>query len=332
LVQRRRLDRSAYPLASPACRVPPPQRILVPLPLPLRSVNAWLFDGSPAALVDCGVGTPEGYATLRNSLWDSGVDANALRIFLSHGHIDHAGNAARLRREFGAVVHAGEAEKPYVESFRRNADRRYALYGEALRMNGAPADAIQRMRERGESLDPWMEDVPVAAVLQDGAKIRLGDTTATAHATPGHTPGSFVFETEDNDLLTGDTLLEHITSNAIELLDRDRGRYAQYLRTLEAMRRFVGLRALPGHHEPFQITDDLLDDHIAKHEARSKRILDHLDEPRTAWELLPQVFPRLAGDESFLGMCEVVGHLHALEEKGAAHRIPNGVRRFAKAT
>lgn len=317
-----------------AVPAPEPQRILVPLPLMLRSANAWLFPGTggaPSALVDSGIGTPEGYATLRNALWDSGVDANGLRLFITHGHIDHAGNAMRLRREFGAALHAPREEAPYVESFRRDAGHRYAAYTAALRAHGVPEPEIQAMRRRGEEMDPWTEDVPIQAHLADGQRIRLGDTAATVHVTPGHTAGSAVYETESNDLLTGDTLLEHITSNAIELADLDKGRYAQYLRTLDGLRRFVGMRALPGHHEPFEVTDALLDQHLAKHRKRSGRILERLDQPRTAWDLVPIVFPHLAGDQSFLGMCEVVGHLHALELEGqAVVRESEGVRRFVR--
>ena len=309
-----------------------PLRIVVPLPLALTSANAWLFHGDPPTLVDSGIGTAEGYAALRQGLGDSGADANGMRLLITHGHFDHAGNAARLRREFGALLQAPREESPYVETFRRDAGRRYAAYTKALASHGVPMPEVDKMRERGEGMDPWMEDVPIQSPLADGQKLMLGDTAATAHLTPGHTPGSTVFATEGNDLVTGDTLLEHITSNAIEVTDGDKGRYAQYLRTLDGLRRFVGMRALPGHHDPFQVTDALLDDHLAKHHKRSQRILEHLDRPRTAWELVPEVFPHLAHGQSFLGVCEVVGHLHALELDGKARmRETEGVRRFVKA-
>ncbi|MFO1533350.1 MAG: MBL fold metallo-hydrolase [Thermoplasmatota archaeon] len=308
-----------------------PVRIVVPLPLALRSANAWLFPGSPPALVDSAIGTVDGYAALRQGLWDSGFDANGLRLFVTHGHIDHAGNAARLRREFGALLHAPPEESALVETFRADAGRRYAAYTEALRSHGVPDAEVTKMRERGEGMDPWMEDVPIQSPLRDGQRVQLGDTAATVHLAPGHTPGSALYATADNDLVTGDTLLEHITSNAIEVTDGDKGRYAQYLRTLDGLRRFAGMRALPGHHEPFQVTEALIDGHLAKHAERSQRILARLDRPRTAWSLVPDVFPRLVHDQAFLGVCEVVGHLHALEEQGkAAMQEEDGVRRFTR--
>lgn len=308
-----------------------PVRIVVPLPLALRSANAWLFPGTTPALVDCGVGTDAGRLTLYEGLRDAKVDPRRLRLFVTHGHIDHAGNAAALHRD-GARLHAPGVESPFLETFRRDSSKRAGAFTRALARHGAPPEAIAGSKERAEHMDYWMEDVPIGAELKDGERLVLGDTDVVAHITPGHTPGSTVFLTADNDLLSGDTLLEHITSNAIELLERDHGRYAQYLRTLDGLRRFVGANVLPGHHDPFRLTDALLDSHISKHEKRSAKVLAALDRPHTAWELLYKVLPHLANDQVFLGMCEIVGHLHRLELEGKV-RVgeTDGVRRFHRA-
>ena len=308
-----------------------PVRIVVPLPLALKSANAWLFPGSQPALVDCGVGTTEGHTALMAGLREARVDPSRLRLFVTHGHIDHAGNAAALRRDHGVELQAPPAESPFVETFRRDAARRSDAFARALVRHGAPPEAVAASRARAGHMDAWMEDVPIARPLRDGERLLLGDAQVTAHITPGHTPGSTVFLTEGNHLLSGDTLLEHITSNAIELVDRDKGRYAQYLRTLDGLRRFVGAQVLPGHHDPFPLTDALLDGHLEKHNRRTAKVLAALDAPRTAWELLPRVLPHLAHDQVFLGMCEMVGHLHLLELEGKVRvHESDGVRRFGR--
>ena len=316
-----------------AWRVPAsPIRIEVPLPLALRSANAWLFPGREPARVDCGIGTPDGHAALLAGLRSAGVDPRGLRLFLTHGHIDHAGNAGALHRGHGVRLQAPREEALFVETFRRDAPRRHAAFAKALAENGCPPDVVAAAQRRAEHLDGMLEDTPIHADLPDGARLRLGDVDATAHRTPGHTPGSTVYLTADNDLLTGDTLLEHITSNAIELLPRDRGRYDQYLRTLDGLRRFVGTRALPGHHGAFALTDALLDGHLDKHGKRSAKVLAALDRPKTAFQLLPDVLPHLAHDQVFLGMCEVVGHLRHLEIQGKAKPVAaDGLVRYGKA-
>lgn len=304
-----------------------PLRIVIPLPLALQSANAWLFPGTQPALIDCGIGTPAGHAALMAGLQQAGVDPVRLRLFVTHGHIDHAGNAQALQREHGVALQATRKETRFIETFRADAPRRHAAFAKALGTHGCPQNVVDAAQQRAEHLDNMMQDTPIQHDLADGQKLLLGDTEATAHHTPGHTPGSTVFLTMDNDVVTGDTLLEHITSNAIELLDRDRGRYHQYLQTLDGMRRFVGCRALPGHHAPFALTDALLDGHLDKHHRRSAKVLACLDRPKTAFQLLPEVLPHLAHDQVFLGMCEVVGHLHHLGIEGRIRVQDDGATR-----
>lgn len=308
-----------------------PDRIEIPLPLALHSANAWLFPGSQPALIDCGIATPAGRRALFAGLQAAGVTPSRLRLFVTHGHIDHAGNAAALRRDHGVALQATPLESRFIETFRVDASRRHAAFAKALVHHGCPPDVVTAAQQRAEHLDAMMEDAPIERDLVDGQRLVLGDTDATAHHTPGHTPGSMVYLTADNDVVTGDTLLEHITSNAIELLDRDHGRYHQYLQTLDAMRRFVGCRALPGHHGEFMLTDALLDGHLAKHQRRSAKVLGCLDRPKTAFQLLPEVLPHLAHDQVFLGMCEVVGHLNHLAIEGNVTSAEHeGSRRYVR--
>jgi glyoxylase-like metal-dependent hydrolase (beta-lactamase superfamily II) len=322
----------AFSLGPRRSGVATPQRIVVPLPFALQSANCWLFPGAQPALVDCGIGTPEAYAALAQGLHAAKVDPARLRLLVTHGHVDHAGNAARLRREHGVRLSAPREEAPFIETFRRDSVPRNAAFQQALLDHGVPGAVAHAIGGRSQTIDLHLEDTPIEAPVRDGDRLVLGDVEARVRLAPGHTPGSILLETEDDRLVSGDTLLEHITSNAIELKDDDRGRYRQYLRTLDGLRRHVGREVLPGHHEAFRLTDALLDGHLAKHARRRDRVLEHLDAPRTAWELLPRVLPHLAHDQTFLGMCEVVGHLNALELDGLARRRDQGgVRRFVRA-
>lgn len=306
-----------------------PQRLVFPLPFALGTANGWLFPGRRPALLDCGLGDGATRDLLAHGLAAAGVAPAGLTLLVSHGHVDHAGNAAWLARQ-GAVLYAPPAESRFLETFRRDSERRNDAFAAALARHGTPPDVVARVRREGAAIDVWLEDVPIARPLSDGQRVEVGDGEATVHLAPGHTPGSILLETQENELLSGDTLLEHITSNAIELLDADRGRYRQYLQTLRGLRKFAGCQVLPGHHDPFTLTDELLDGHLAKHARRRARVLAHLETPLSAWELLPKVLPHLAQDQVFLGMCEVVGHLHALELDGACRSLAGDPLRFVR--
>lgn len=87
-------------------------------------------------------------------------------ILATHAHLDHAGGFARLQHDSGAVMVA----------------------------RGADADAIER--GRGDRSDPQFTSIegisPVKNVrrIADREVLTLGPLSITAHATPGHTPGS----------------------------------------------------------------------------------------------------------------------------------------------
>jgi len=300
-------------------------RIELPVPFPLRSVNAWLFPGERPVLVDCGIGGT--FDALVAGVRKAGVDPRDLHLHLSHGHVDHAGNARALHDAFGVPLIAPREEAPFVETFRRDEGPRNDAFAAALHTHGMPADDVQRIREQSDDIDAHLDDCPIAA--EPEPEVRFGDRVATTLATPGHTPGSTCWLLDDA-IVTGDTLLERITSNAVELKDDDHGAYHQYVQTLDGLRRYVGLEALPGHHAPFRITDAVLDHHMDRHRERRHRILALLDRPKTAWQLFPDVFPGLDRDNHyFMGMAEIVGHLHSLEIDGLVRKDEtDGVRRW----
>lgn len=138
--------------------------------------NSWYVGtaGLSSILIDSGDGLilidgglPQSAAEIAAHVRALGRDVREVHwILVSHGHFDHAGGIAALQRMSGARVAASP----------KNA--------EALRIGGPVHD------------DPQFGDhatfPPVAAVMPvaDGGSIALGDAVVTAHAMPGHTPGS----------------------------------------------------------------------------------------------------------------------------------------------
>lgn len=305
------------------------QRIELPVPFALQSVNAWLFPGDRPVLLDCGIGDDRSYEMLVAAIKDAGIDPATLHLHISHGHVDHVGNARRLQDDFGVRLHCPRDEAPNVETFRRDEEQRNDAFADALRAHGMEADRVDKIRAQSDDIDRYTQDATIHGHVTDGEAFLFGDDEVEAIHTPGHTPGSVCYVVGDH-ILTGDTLLERITSNAVELKDDDKGAFHRYVETVESMRRYVGLHALPGHRDAFQLTDAVIDHHMAFHEQRRRRILSLLDRPKTAWQLFPGVFPGLDRDDAhFMGMAEIVGHLHSLELDGMVRvRDEGGVRQF----
>lgn len=89
------------------------------------------------------------------------------KIWITHGHMDHAGAAAALREQTGATIEGPhEADRFWIERI-PDSGRKYGL-----------PDA--------QSFEPdrW---------LADGDQVTLGETTWDVFHCPGHTPGHVVF-------------------------------------------------------------------------------------------------------------------------------------------
>jgi len=101
-------------------------------------------------------------------------------IWNTHGHVDHAGAVAALRKRYSIPFRIHAADRPWIRALPEQA----------------------RMFGLGE-----VEVPAVDADIRDGEEIAFGEVRGRVLATPGHTEGSVCFHFEsDRVLLTGDTL------------------------------------------------------------------------------------------------------------------------------
>jgi metallo-beta-lactamase class B len=113
-------------------------------------------------LIDGGYDTtaPQILANIRTL----GFDPKQVKIILNtHGHLDHAGGIAQLKRETGATFYASELDGALIA---RGGKGDFGL-GDRAAYPPATPDKI----------------------VTDGEKISLGGVMLTAHLTPGHTRG-----------------------------------------------------------------------------------------------------------------------------------------------
>jgi hydroxyacylglutathione hydrolase len=130
--------------------------------------------------------------TMRGAFVDPGGDLDKLKaaaaqhgvtiekLLVTHGHIDHCGQAGILAQELGVPIEGPQEEDRYWIA-RLNDDR--ASFG----LTGEPFEPNR-----------W---------LQDGDEVTVGDLTLKVRHTPGHTPGHVVFFHEPSRFaIVGDVL------------------------------------------------------------------------------------------------------------------------------
>lgn len=107
------------------------------------------------------------------------------KILLTHGHFDHFGAVKRLKEWLGVPVYIHTSDEPYL------------------------GDTYLNLSANTQNPIILTDSEP----LRDGDFIRLKENTEfclKVIATPGHTPGSVVYwSQDDNAAFVGDTLYQH---------------------------------------------------------------------------------------------------------------------------
>ncbi len=125
---------------------------------------------------------PQSTGMIKGNIAKLGFKVADIKYILNtHAHLDHTGGFAEIKKETGAQLVAGERDKPLLEGGYYPGDEKNADLG-------FPAVKVDR-------------------TVKEGDKVTLGDTTLTAHETPGHSPGCTSWEmtvkdgSQDRDVL-----------------------------------------------------------------------------------------------------------------------------------
>jgi hydroxyacylglutathione hydrolase len=156
---------------------PPLKAAIVPVtPLQQNCTLLWCTETNKGAFVDPGGDLPR----LKAALAQAGCEIE--KILLTHGHIDHCGQAGMLAEELGVPI-----EGPH------EADRFW----------------IARLADDGRTYGIAAKPFEPDRWLVDGDQVTVGKLTFDVRHCPGHTPGHVVFHHPASQLaIVGDVLFQ----------------------------------------------------------------------------------------------------------------------------
>ena len=302
--------------------------ITVPTPYPVGPITVYLLEGEPLTLVDTGPATRVAWRRLVRGLATRGhAPGDVRRVLVTHGHHDHFGNASRLARLGAEVfVHPHDAANLML---RRDYSRRWRR----LRRSGLSVGRTAAILFSLFTLDLTTRRLRHYTPLADGQLLGHEAGEIHVHHTPGHSPGHVAFELVGTGAwITGDTLLDGITPNAVVEEDpEDPGRpflsIAAYNRSVALIEAAAPRVLLPAHGRCLDDVAHQIGVVRAKQAQRARQVLGALGKgPVTAARVVEMLFPHVKLLGTFLAYSEVLGHLLELERRGEVSQIVTRAR------
>ncbi len=234
-------------------------RILAPNPgiMTGPGTNTYLLGDGPIAVIDPGPDSDDHLVALLDAVGDR------LRyIIATHTHTDHSPLARRLREATGAEV-LGFGPAPRLPAHRHRHPSPAPLPGDA------PPDVARTAGSHTED----SHDMAFAPDrrLRDGDRLRVGPLDLVAVHTPGHCSNHLCFELAGTGMLfSGD----HVMSGSTVVVAPPDGDMAQYMESLEKVRRRHPTRIAPGHGGMIEDPAAALDEYVTHRRSRERQILD----------------------------------------------------------
>jgi glyoxylase-like metal-dependent hydrolase (beta-lactamase superfamily II) len=183
-------------------------------PLQQNCTIVWCARTKKAAVIDPGGEVPR----LLAAIGQLGLTLD--KIFITHGHMDHAGGAAELQEKTGVIIEGPHPDDQFWIDRIEESGARY----------GIP-------EARAFTPDRW---------LGDGDKVSLGETEFEVFHCPGHTPGHVVFfHRQANFAQVGDVLF----AGSIGRTDFPRGNHQDLISSITQKLWPLGeaVQFVPGH-------------------------------------------------------------------------------------
>ncbi len=300
----------------------------LPLPMALDHVNIYaLDDGDSWTVIDTGFASNRGRAIWRTLLDGPLAGKPVSRVVVTHHHPDHVGLAAWFM-EHGATLHMPRTG--WLMARMLTLDVQDVPNAEAItfytRAGMDPAALEKRRTERPFNFADCVAPLPLGYTrLVEGGTITMGGRIWDIRMGNGHAPEHATFWSRDDNLVIGgDQLLPSISPNlGVYPTEPDADPVTDWLHACEKFQTCAApdQLVLGGHKLPFTGLPTRLTQLIDNHHGALKRLLAHLETPRSAGECFMPLFKRnIGGGEYGLALVEAVAHLNHLHQSGQATR------------
>lgn len=310
--------------------------IIVPVKSPLKSVNFYLVKtDNSLLLVDAGMNIDDCWQGLNDTLAENGFTLKDItHMIITHHHIDHVGLINRIVENHQIPVYSHRLSAPRLRREPNYVQKRIEFFADLYAKMGCGEAGVKQVnylknaakKNTGQS---------ITCELHDINELPLNDFQIVE--TPGHAVDQIaLYDETRKTLLSGDLLIEHISSNALVEPDEFGNRMKTLVDHEASLKKIQTLDielVYPGHGQVIEAPNDLIEKRIRGIENKANKFLALLEKNRlTASELAQHYYKDTYNKQFSLVMSEIIGHLDYLEEKEKVQKnFENGVWKYSTA-
>ena len=302
-----------------------PIRIELPTGLDVGPVNCYLFTEPEPILVDCGVGTTESWEALLAALAQySLTPADLRRVVITHPHIDHSGQAAKIAALSGCQVWIADLGYEWLVDPKKMFGLRADYYRDHfLREAGIPKEMSEMVQAYYVYVGSDTTPVPAESVqtFKVGDWLEMGGANWQVLHMPGHARHQTCFyQPESQQFLAADMLLHKTPTPIVERPLPNQPRQPSLPILMESLSRCEALEidiVYPGHGGPFQYHRELIQKQCQRIHRRKDETFALIQQGHhTAYDLMNQMYAHHPPAFRFAGLWMLIGYLDLLLAEG----------------
>lgn len=249
------------------------------------------------------------------------------QIVVSHGHYDHYGAAAWIRKRSGknipVIAHPDEAERlaaanglgitlPFLYPY--------------LKITGLPFHLRMAVIYTALLFKSYTDGIQPDILASDGDDIMVGSYKATILSASGHSRGSLCIWLENEKLLfSADLLLAYLPHTDPYLMHlkggKERCNQADYYKSIGRMEALSPDYVFPGHGDILSDLPVIISNYHKEYLKKDAKILKAIKkQERTVYEIAKKLFPKALktgnGFPIYIVVSEIYSHLQLLVQNG----------------
>lgn len=309
----------------------------MPLPFGLDHINLYLLRHDEGwVAVDTGLNNLQ-----TRDIWEA-LFATVLgglplvAVICTHFHSDHVGVLGWLTERFRCPVFMSASEYQAMHQLGEPGDigASWAFYQHYQRAGFNQEQTAALFPLLGSA--HFRPEVPTSfRRLSEGTQLTIGGRRWRVLIGRGHSPEHACLHcAEDGLLISGDQVLPRITSSVcVQVTEPDADPLRDWLDSVERLREVPdSVLVLPAHERPFYNLHLRLDQLRAHHQGHLQQLLAACTAPRSAVELMAELFPKVKGRfDELMAIGETLAHVNYLIAQGQLVREETaGVFRYGR--